>query len=513
MRLFKNSQMRIGEVDIGSIKLDKSSRDDVPRLLMGLQSVYLNKVLLKKISDIMMEEMLPKVNKKDGRYGMDFWNIFVLHVVKRGASIDYDRLRDYANSHIELRKFLGISFEQSDYKFGLQTIKNNLGLMSEEVLKKINAEIIKHGHDLLPDKDTNDLRARGDSFVYKTGVEYPTDIGLLEDSLIGAINVASKLSSKYKVNGLRESESAMRKTKRLKNKAQQSKKFRNKNNPDKYQEQTVKPHKKLINYASKILAKITNSKKEIEEKIKEVAKSINPKNKKELKSLEKDKEKIENINFYAKETERQINQIERRVINGEVIPHSEKIFSVYKSYTEWINKGKAGVPFELGVRMAIIEDNNGFILNHKIMYNQTDEKIAVDFLKDTMNMFPNINSISYDRGFWSKQNLQDLEDMGVDVGMPKKGKLNKKDTERQDKEEYKKAKDKHSAIESAINGLQHHGGDICRDYSKDKYESHAASSVISKNLIRIGDIIIEKEDRRQRRKKYTFQNTSLQKAA
>ena len=68
----------------------------------SLQSVYLNKVLLKKISDIMMEEMLPKVNKKDGRYGMDFWNIFVLHVVKRGASIDYDRLRDYANSHIEL---------------------------------------------------------------------------------------------------------------------------------------------------------------------------------------------------------------------------------------------------------------------------------------------------------------------------------------------------------------------------------------------------------------------------
>ena len=39
--------MKIGEVDIGNIKLDKSSRDDVPRLLMGLQSVYLNKALLK----------------------------------------------------------------------------------------------------------------------------------------------------------------------------------------------------------------------------------------------------------------------------------------------------------------------------------------------------------------------------------------------------------------------------------------------------------------------------------
>ena len=61
MRLFKNSQMKIGEVDIENIKLDKTSRDDVPRLLMGLQSVYLNKVLLKKISGIMMEEMIPKV--------------------------------------------------------------------------------------------------------------------------------------------------------------------------------------------------------------------------------------------------------------------------------------------------------------------------------------------------------------------------------------------------------------------------------------------------------------------
>ena len=138
MRLFKNSQMRIGEVDIGSIKLDKSSRDDVPRLLMGLQSVYLNKVLLKKISDIMMEEMLPKVNKKDGRYGMDFWNIFVLHVVKRGASIDYDRLRDYANSHREVRGFLGLSYLVDDEIFDLQTIKNNVGLLTKEILDEIS---------------------------------------------------------------------------------------------------------------------------------------------------------------------------------------------------------------------------------------------------------------------------------------------------------------------------------------------------------------------------------------
>ena len=513
MRLFKNPQMKIGEIRIEDIKIDKTSKDDVPRLLAGLQSIYSDKELLKKISDIMMEEMLPEVNKKDGRQGMDFWQIFVLHILKRGANIDYERLRDYANSHIETRHFLGLSFEGGGIKLGLQTIKNNLGLMSEEVIKKINIEIVKHGHKLLPNNATSDLRVRGDSFVFKTGVEYPTDIGLLEDSLIGAITGIGKLCSKYKLNGWRESESAIRKAKRLKNKAQQSKKFRNKKNPDKYQEQTAKPHKKLINYALKILVKITNSKKEIEGTIEQVAESIKPKNEKGLKSLQKDKEKIDNINFYIKEAERQINQIERRVINGEVIPHSEKIFSVYKTYTEWINKGKAGVPFELGVRVAVMEDNNGLILNHKIMYNQTDEKIAVSFLKDTKAMFTNISSISYDRGFWTKENLEGLKSFGVKVAMPKKGKLNKQDTERQNSDEYKNAKDKHSAVESVINALQHHGGDICRDYSKDKFESHVASSIISKNLIKIGDIIIEKEQKRRRRKKYTFQDPGLKQAA
>ena len=75
MRLFKNPQMKIGEIRIEDIKIDKTSKDDVPRLLAGLQSIYSDKELLKKISDIMMEEMLPEVNKKDGRYGGFLENI------------------------------------------------------------------------------------------------------------------------------------------------------------------------------------------------------------------------------------------------------------------------------------------------------------------------------------------------------------------------------------------------------------------------------------------------------
>ena len=40
------------------------------------------------------------------------------------------------------------------------------------------------------------------------------------------------------------------------------------------------------------------------------------------------------------------DQVERRVLKGETIPHDEKIFSVFEPHTRWISKGKAGTPVE-----------------------------------------------------------------------------------------------------------------------------------------------------------------------
>ena len=68
---------------------------------------------------------------------------------------------------------------------------------------------------------------------------------------------------------------------------------------------------------------------------------------------------------------RQIDQIRRRVIEDERIPHEEKVFSVFEEHTEWVSKGKAGVPVELGLRVCVLEDQFGFILHHRVMEQQT----------------------------------------------------------------------------------------------------------------------------------------------
>ena len=51
---------------------------------------------------------------------------------------------------------------------------------------------------------------------------------------------------------------------------------------------------------------------------------------------------IESIRNFINHGTRQISQIERRIIFGEIIPHHEKVFSIFQTHTEWVMKVKQG---------------------------------------------------------------------------------------------------------------------------------------------------------------------------
>jgi len=70
MRVVQNPQMQIGEVDISQIKFDPKSRDDLPRILRGLQHVYMNLALREQIFQLLEAKVSPKVDKGNGRPGM-----------------------------------------------------------------------------------------------------------------------------------------------------------------------------------------------------------------------------------------------------------------------------------------------------------------------------------------------------------------------------------------------------------------------------------------------------------
>ena len=57
----------------------------------------------------------------------------------------------------------------------------------------------------------------------------------------------------------------------------------------------------------------------------------------------------------------------------------------------------------------------------------------------------------------------------------------------------------HSAVESAINGLEVHGLDVCPDHGIDGFKRYVALAVLARNIHRIGAILKERENRRAKR--------------
>ena len=207
--------------------------------------------------------------------------------------------------------------------------------------------------------------------------------------------------------------------------------------------------------------------------------------------------KILDVEKYVKDAERQIDQISRRVIQGEVISHEEKVFSIFQRHTEWISKGKAGVSQELGLRVCILKDQFGYTLHHQVLEKLTDDKVAVIMVKEAKDRFQELTSCSFDKGFYSPANKKELSGIIDSVILPKKGKLSEKDKEIEHNEEFIQARRKHSAVESAINALENHGLDRCLDHGIDGFKRYVALSIVARNVQILGHTIQQEETRKQ----------------
>lgn len=156
------------------------------------------------------------------------------------------------------------------------------------------------------------------------------------------------------------------------------------------------------------------------------------------------------------------DQIERRVLKGEVIGQEEKVFSVFEPHTRWNNKGKAGGLVEIGVPVCVLEDQHQFILDHRITWEEEDMDVAVPVVKGCKETYPNLKGYSFDRDFYSPVNREALDGLLDINALPKKGKLNGAERMRESEEEFVSARRRHPAVESANNNLEYKGlGRVC----------------------------------------------------
>ena len=366
-------------------------------------------------------------------------------------------------------------------RFPLQTIKDNVSLFTPEIMDRINQAVVKHGHLLLGKTELDDFHARCDSFVVETNVHYPTDINLLLDAIRKVIHLMRLVCSSSGISDWRQSKFNLKKVKIAYRSAQQAKKSTSKD-PQKPAEKDKAVKEAYLTYLD-ICADFLSKAEVTIQKLKQG----------DIYCELFDIVSFISIEKYMAHAFRQIDQTHRRVIQGEKIPHSEKVFSIFEEHTEWICKGKAGVPQELGLKVCIVEDQYGFICHHHIMRSQTDDQVALQMITETQKRFPNLIGCSFDKGFYSPIVQEVLTALLDQLILPKKGKLSQAEKEAQDTDEYIKARHKHSAVESAINSLEHHGLDRCPDKGFNGFSRYVAMSVLSRNVHTLGSIIQKKQ--------------------
>ena len=132
--MIQSLQPQLGELAISDIEIDLKSRDEITQLLKGLQHLYTDAELRGKVFRLLEEQIQPKTDKETGRPGLSLWNIFVMGVFRLDLNWDYDHLHGQVNNHKTLRQMLGHADIFDTHYYHCQTIKDNVGLLTPELL-------------------------------------------------------------------------------------------------------------------------------------------------------------------------------------------------------------------------------------------------------------------------------------------------------------------------------------------------------------------------------------------
>jgi len=470
-------QYEIGAKPIEETPVFIKSRDDFPAVVAALLAIYTNSKFNSQIFNILENKILAG-KKRTGREGMNLWQIFVLAQVRLALNIDYDRLEMMVNSNSVLRQLIGIERESGfEYKtFHRQTIIDNVNLLDEKTLKELNSVIVEFGHEVFKKKETEALRLRTDSFVVESNVHFPTDYNLLWDSARKSLDIVQKFITKYpQTEGWRKIKDWYKTLKTLSRALGKASSSRG-----------IGKQKKVKTATENYLKKA----KALETKLKEMQKKVVISDMSDVKNLYF-------LKYFISMLTKHIDLVNRRLIKGEKIPHEEKIFSIFETYTEWISKGKINREVELGKRLSITTDQYGLIIDYYLHENQTDSEVVLDIAVPVLDRYI-VDVWSFDKGYWHKIIKELLQTVVRKVVMPKKGKPDLNEKAEESQKEFKKFRNRHSAVESNINELEHRGLGRCPSRGYESYKRYIGIGITAYNLHKTGKKLLAQEREKEK---------------
>jgi IS5 family transposase len=202
------------------------------------------------------------------------------------------------------------------------------------------------------------------------------------------------------------------------------------------------------------------------------------------------------IGHYCGLADRVIDQTRRRVLDGEQVPNSEKIFSIFEPHTDLIKRGKVRTPVEFGHKVLLAESARGLITQYQVLEgNPPDEQHVGRSLDRHKRAFGHVPALyGADRGFFSERNLTLCAHSGVKlVCIPHSGGRRTPEREACEKAPaFKQGQRFRAGIEGRISVLfRGRGMKRCLAEGIERFELLVGAAVLANNLMRIASLLMK----------------------
>jgi transposase, IS5 family len=475
---------RLDCLPITAVPLNLNCRDEIIPILRALQHLYGHEPSRRELLHLVGQDINTTSSSQLGRRGMNYWEITVLAAARLGCNLDYDKLQDLAENHRTLRRIMGIGdWQDQDVDFDWRRIEDNVIKPRPATLKKISDLIVGVGHQLRPQA----IKAvRGDSFVVETNIHYPTESSLIGDGLRKVIGLAAELARENGLTGWRQHKHW------LKNVRQVVREIGRAARAKSLGVDRLKPgYQKLLDLSEELLGRACQLLQTLLFVVDRSTVSLE-----EINNATAPQAPQALLSHYITLTGRVCDTARRRVIHGETLANEEKIFSIFEAHTELIKRGKQPDPVQFGHKVLVMEDAAGFIIEHRVVEDGVlDQDVVVPVMRELQERFENkIQSASFDRGFHTAKNQKDLVEIVTTPCLASKGGEKGRRQQSEASVSFRRARQHHPGVESAIGALQSGNGlKRCRDRSREGYARYVGLGVLGRNLHVLGKLLLAQD--------------------
>jgi transposase, IS5 family len=406
------------------------------------------------------------MTEQTGRNSTPVEVILRMLAVKRLYGLSYEQTEYQVRDSLVLRKFCRVYFNEVPDD---TTLIRWAGLIQPETLERFNHRLTQLATQL---KVTKGRKLRTDGTVVETNIHHPSDSSLLADSVrvlgrtLGRarslLQGQTDLSQEVFRNRLR----SVRKLARQVGEAMRK-------SGETAREQGLRAYRKLVKTTQQTIAQA--------QQVLPALQVVTDKQAERLSAV---------LETFIPRAEQVVSQTVRRVFQGEKVPASEKIVSLFEPHSAIIRRNKARKPTEYGHKVWLDEVDGGIVTRWQVLEgNPNDDQQWLPSLEHHIECFGRPpNQMSADRGVHSSQNEQIAQQRGVKrVILPQPGRKSEARKRHEKQRWFQRGRRWHAGVEGRISVLKRRNElDRCRDHGVQGFDRWVGWGVIANNLTVMG---------------------------